>query len=542
MHQPQAPTSQLRTRRWWDRLITVIVVVVGAWWLILGDWVIDQSLQPLANVPIWRFIGHGIILAVIAVLVYRLLGRRGRPDPTRCSSCVAFQSFSTSADGMFINAPDGRFLEVNEAGCRMLGYERDELLGMTIADVATPESLEQDPLRLDPSVGALPRVAQREVRRKDGSTIHVEVAAELLPDGTVLGAVRDLTERRRIESRLAEQTRRFETMLDNLLGMAYRCRNDEHWTFLFVSDGCAELTGYKKEDLLYNRTVSYDSVVHPDDRQLVREAVERGLGNDRPFEMIYRIVRADGSTRWVQERGQRVEVAGSDEPLLEGLITDVTSQKLAEAELRTQNERERLLFRELDHRVRNNLASLISLVDVTRSEARDIESFGEAVAGRIRTLALVHEFLSHSRWAPVELRELIRALEPADRRGRLDLVGDVEFIAPRQTTALGMVIHELMTNSVKYGALGVDEGRVRIAWSPITMASGDRRVLEITWHEQDGPLIDRDPVVGVGTGLVSGLCRSELRGEAAFAYPKEGATHRLVITLDEITAPEQTPA
>jgi PAS domain S-box-containing protein len=214
MDQPQVPTSQLLPRRWLNGIITVIVVIVGAWWLILGDWVIDQSLQPPASLPTWRYVGHGVVLTITAVLLYRLLARRGRPDPVRCSSCVAYHSFSASADGMFINAPDGRFLEANDAGCRMLGLDRDELLGMTIADVVLPEGIDGDSLWVDTADDKLPRVTHREIRRKDGGTLSVEVAAQLLPDGTVLGAVRDLTERRRIESRLAEQTRRFDTMLD----------------------------------------------------------------------------------------------------------------------------------------------------------------------------------------------------------------------------------------------------------------------------------------------------------------------------------------
>jgi PAS domain S-box-containing protein len=266
--------------------------------------------------------------------------------------------------------------------------------------------------------------------------------------------------------------------------MAYRCRNDEYWTFLFVSDGCAELTGYKKEDLLFNRTISYDSVVHPDDRQLVRDAVEAGLSRDRPFEMIYRIVRADDSIRWVQERGQRVQVAGYDEPLLEGLITDVTTQKLAEAELRAQNDRERLLFRDL---------IIASATTSPRSYHRGCQPGrgpgrrfvrrcrGRAQSGHSPSYTSSSHTLAGPPWNSVASYARV---EPADRRGRLDVLGDVEYIAPRQTTALGMVIHELMTNSVKYGALGVERGRVRIDWRPIATDQDDRRTLEIAWHEQ----------------------------------------------------------
>ncbi len=136
------------------------------------------------------------------------------------------------------------------------------------------------------------------------------------------------------------------TLLANLHGMAYRCRNDQFWTMEFVSDGCLELTGYAAEDLLGNHKVSYEDIIHPEDRTRVRAEVGAALNAGGRFELTYRIVTAAGGLRWVNEHGLAI-LAGDGGPcVLEGIITDITARKVAEEALA---ENERILSAILNH-------------------------------------------------------------------------------------------------------------------------------------------------------------------------------------------------
>ena len=100
-----------------------------------------------------------------------------------------------------------------------------------------------------------------------------------------------------------ERERELSTLFDTLPGMVYRCANDRQWTMEFVSETCRELTGYARDDLVANRTISYGDLIHTDDRERVWNSIEAALDARVPWTIEYRIIRADGSERWVRERG-----------------------------------------------------------------------------------------------------------------------------------------------------------------------------------------------------------------------------------------------
>src|SRR5450830_1267547 len=144
-------------------------------------------------------------------------------------------------------------------------------------------------------------------------------------------------------SSIARPRRLLETLLANLDGMVYRCRDDQDWTMEFVSEGCLELTGYAPQDLLFNHRVSYESLTHPDDRAMVRSVIGGCLQAKRRFELEYRIVRADGEVRWVWERGVGIYHDGGIDGL-EGYVQDVTARKEAEQALLEAERRYRSIF------------------------------------------------------------------------------------------------------------------------------------------------------------------------------------------------------
>ena len=149
-----------------------------------------------------------------------------------------------------------------------------------------------------------------------------------------IGSVLYVQGARRFVRREAESARMLSTLMDNLRGMVYRCRNDADWTMEFVSEGCAEFTGYRPEDFVKNKTVSYNDVIHPDDRDRVRDEVEHALSQRGQFEIEYRIISRDGETRWVWERGCGIFDAEGGLTSLEGFITDVTLRRQVERALK----------------------------------------------------------------------------------------------------------------------------------------------------------------------------------------------------------------
>jgi len=179
---------------------------------------------------------------------------------------------------------------------------------------------------------------------EDGSQIEVRIRAFPLQDdaGATTGfieVIEDITERKRFEAHLAETRRQLQALMDNLPGLAYRCRNDADWTMELVSQGCLELTGYPSEALIFNRDRSYASLIHPDDRELVWLQVQEAIVAREPFSLEYRVVTADGEVRNVWEKGSAIFSADGDLQALEGFIMDVSSRKAAEDALRASEER-----------------------------------------------------------------------------------------------------------------------------------------------------------------------------------------------------------
>jgi diguanylate cyclase (GGDEF)-like protein/PAS domain S-box-containing protein len=129
--------------------------------------------------------------------------------------------------------------------------------------------------------------------------------------------------------------RLFRMLLSNLDGMVYRCRIDESWTLEFVSEGSMRLLGYRPEDLLMNRRVSYEEVTHPEDRKRVRDSINAAIRSRQMIDVEYRIRRADGAVRWVWERGTAVYAVDGRCEALEGFVQDISERKDAEQRYRS---------------------------------------------------------------------------------------------------------------------------------------------------------------------------------------------------------------
>lgn len=185
--------------------------------------------------------------------------------------------------------------------------------------------------------------------RSDGSVRVIHAEGEVLADETgravrMVGTAQDLAERKQAEDALRESQRALSTLMSNLPGMVYRCRNDRDWTIEFASEGCFHLTGYSPSDLIGNRNISYGALIHPDDREPVWNSVQAALQGKKPFQLVCRIRTASGEEKWVWEQGRGIFSSGGDLLALEGFVADITEHRRAEEELRRSEAKTRALL------------------------------------------------------------------------------------------------------------------------------------------------------------------------------------------------------
>jgi len=218
-----------------------------------------------------------------------------------------------------------------------------------------------------------------------------------------------------------------------------------------------------------------------------------------------------------------VKLPSEDRTLVRGSITDISERVRSE-------DRQALMMRELDHRVKNNLATVLSLTEQSAANAASADELREALSGRIHAIANLHRALAQKQWTGMELAEVF-AVTAAPYNGgegidRVRCAGPPCPVPPDKCSALCMVIHELSTNAVKYGSLSQPGGVVDVSWSV------ENGVVTIDWLESGGPAVAEPARTGYGTRLISGLIRHELGGSVDVDYATRGVHYRISIPVE----------
>ncbi|MGN3974120.1 CHASE domain-containing protein [Tsuneonella sp. SYSU-LHT278] len=196
--------------------------------------------------------------------------------------------------------------------------------------------------------------------------------------------------------------------------------------------------------------------------------------------------------------------------------------------LAEQNSIRDTLTRELNHRVKNTLANVLSIVSLTRRRATNLDDFAEGIDGRIRALSATHDLLTQSDWGTTPIGSVIEAeLVPYARsEGSIEMAGPTVELAPNDALSLGLAIHELATNATKYGALSAPEGKVRITWAL------DRDDLaSVRWVESGGPPVPSHRPRGFGTDLIEKIVAHELRHPVDLRFEEGGVTCTLYVPV-----------
>ncbi|HWK42042.1 MAG TPA: CHASE domain-containing protein [Croceibacterium sp.] len=220
------------------------------------------------------------------------------------------------------------------------------------------------------------------------------------------------------------------------------------------------------------------------------------------------------------------------------LVRVLTRQALEdEAALRWLEEQASIrnsLTRELNHRVKNTLANVLSIIALTRRRATGLDEFADGLDGRIRALSATHDLLTQSDWGTTPIRAVIQAeLVPYAQDGdhRIDLQGPDIELAPNDALSLGLAMHELATNAAKYGALSKPGGTVTVHWRLIAEA-----LVRIEWEERGGPPVPASRGRGFGTDLIERIVAHELKNPVELAFDPEGVRCVLTIPVRRPTA------
>jgi PAS domain S-box-containing protein len=271
--------------------------------------------------------------------------------------------------------------------------------------------------------------------------------------------------------------------------------------------------------------------VHPDDRSIVREAVRRVLERETDdYEAEFRAVWSDGTVRWLRSVGRAIANSDGSVREITGVSMDVTER--VEGGLRRE-----MLAREVDHRAKNALAvvqSILRLMPVDEPRA-----FAAAVEGRVAALARAHSLLAEEGWSGTDLRtvadrELALHTAGPGEAAAISLDGPLVSLSPAAVQPLTMVLHELATNAAKHGALSSPGGTVKVTWQ-VGRRAGEDGLLSLRWTEVGGPAVTGAPAHrSFGSRVIEATVRGQLGGSVDRRWEPSGLVCEIAVPLARI--------
>ena len=320
---------------------------------------------------------------------------------------------------------------------------------------------------------------------------------------------------RQIEQALAEREASYRALVDVIGTVVWSTRPDGRL------DECPEwesLTGQPPDE---HRGWGWLSTLHPEDQTHARAVWSAALEAGGIYDVEYRLRGRSGDYRWYNARGVPVVAAGVVRHWV-GVCIDIHERKQGE-------EHTRLLIHELNHRVKNNLATVQAIAVQTLRDSVPLPMAKKDFMARLRALARAHDVLTRENWEGATLGEVVMdALEPhgGEPDARYDIGGPSLRLDAKTALSISMALHELSTNAAKYGAFSVPTGRVRVDWR--IEDGGAEPLLRLVWRESGGPPVSPPERRGFGSKLIERGLAAELRGVVRLNFELTG----VVCTID----------
>jgi two-component system CheB/CheR fusion protein len=325
--------------------------------------------------------------------------------------------------------------------------------------------------------------------------------------GGVAIAFTDVTQLKNAEESLRKSEIRLRQVLETeTVGILFIA---EDGTIVDANNAFLQMTGYSRDEV-DARKLTWRMLTPPEWKAASEEQFDKleVSGLIGPYEKEY--LRKDGSRCWILFAGRRL-----DDGTVAEYCIDISARKRAE------QERE-LLARELSHRVKNTLAVVEALASQTTGKS--VKEFRDKFAGRLHALADAHGLLLDSDWHSVGLKELLlQALSAYHVDGGVQIDGPPITVTPKQALGLRLMVHELATNAVKYGALSTRKGTVHLSWQIERTGDHESRI-RLRWEERGGPRVETPKEIGFGARMIRSACEYDLHGEARLDYAPEGLT------------------
>ncbi|MEW5688241.1 MAG: HWE histidine kinase domain-containing protein [Pseudomonadota bacterium] len=411
-----------------------------------------------------------------------------------------------------------RFIFFNGGAEAYFGIGRDQVLGRELWSFFPREQAGLFGEMLDRAM-----TARQSGKFTEPSSMHPErtVVVRVGPIGTagVAVAIEDVTDAMAANAAAEHHQQR----LNLAVGAHHIGIYDWH-----IPSGALVWTGEMKSILgvedaaLTGQIEDHRGLVHPDDIERLRgEHAATLAAGETTSRYQYRIRRPDGEIRWVEGAGRFIPGADGRPERMVGTLIDVTERKAAERH-------ERLLLNELNHRVKNTLATVQGLARQSFRSTEIERAAREAFDGRLTALSAAHNVLTQLNWEAAPIGQIIEVAVAVhrDRVGRVSVSGPRLDLEPQAAVALSLAIHELGTNALKYGALSRPEGRVDINWT----AEAGR--LRIVWRERGGPTVIPPTRRGFGSRLLERGLAEELGGTVRLTFAPEGLICEVEAPLD----------
>jgi PAS domain S-box-containing protein len=486
----------------------------------------------------------------VLMIVRDMTERKKADEALRFQKSLLEAQGEASIEGILVVSDAGRILSHNKRFLEMwrvppdvIASRSDEpLLAYATRQTADPDGF----LHRVRELYAHPALTSHdEVRLKDGRTLD-RYSAPIVGEGNRhYGRVwffRDVTEQKRAEEAIRVSESRFRTMIEQspisvqIITADGRTRE--------VNRAWEQLWGLTLENIADHNVFTDPQLTENGLDEYVRRAFAGETVTIPPCRYVPHQGRFANDPRWVRavvypvqaHAGAAPEVVIKQEDITD-LITTEEALRASEREARQSAESNRRLLMEVDHRVKNNLAGLLALVQVTRSRAASVQSFADAIESRLLAMSHVHLLLAEGGWRAMRFRPFVQSLLTAIEglaRHRIDVTldGPDVMIEPHHALPLTMILVEWFTNSAKYGAHSTESGHLTVRWNVTTAddASGARTV-HLHWTESGGPPITHPLTGSLGTQLIQSFASRELQGRVHLTYPPSGADHLLEFPL-----------